>query len=571
MADELRFDIIVDDHGVAQKLAEVDAGVKKVTGSATQATPAVGQLAAGFRVAALSAARFLGFTGGFAAITAAIADVANEASRLNDVAARLDVSASKFQRVSSAAGEFGVSSDQLASAIGRLQARIGSGQIDAHLTSLGISLEAIRAADGVAQFEMLAAAIGRIEDPTLRAAAAQATLGRDGEAMRGILTKAFADTAAAADSMSDRTIQRLDEMGEAYERLKKRARNTLGELTVAMADFLTGRDPDASGPDLREMLFGLDPKSLPAVQRPARQPGILETKPGIRPEALQELLKWDKEDLDAAEQMRQAISGSLEASIRMQEIWGSEMPEAITFISPVLEQIREGQLLITADAERWADTLEGRVNATLRNTVGLIDQAIIKNTMLMGGAQAERDRLMQQLTATTNPNESEYDRRFSEIDQEAKRKLAAVDQTDRATAAQAENAILEEMNLKVLELQQHWEGVNQKKNETLQRTNDLVGSYGRLSSVLNPGGQQLPNGLVAPTAEQLATGRYFGPVTPTGDPDLKRLGGAVPGGITHQNTFNMQGSIFESLDQLALKVDQVLAERERNQGTRTRR
>lgn len=559
MADELRLDIIVDDHGGAQKLAEVDAGVKKVTGSAAASAASVGDLSASFRVAALSVMRFLGFTGGFAAITAAIADVANEASRLNDVAARLDVSASKFQRVSNAASEFGVSSEQLASAIGRLQARIGSGKIDEDLTRIGISLDAIRAADGVAQLEMVAAAIGQIEDPSLRAAEATATLGRDGEAMRGILTKAFADSAAAADAMSDRTIQRLDEMGEAFARLKTKGRNMLGELTVAMADFLTFQDPENElGP-------------LPNVRGPS----------GTRPDSLpipgrvtdDMLLKQEiqEDNLRIANEMEAAVRGSLEASMQMVKIWGSEMPEAITFVSPVLEQIAEGQRIITADAEKWAETLEERVNGTLRRTVGLIDQAIVKNTMLMGGAQQERDRLMQQLTATTNPNESEYDKRFNEIDQEAKRKLALVDQTDRETAAQAENAILEEMNLKVLELQQHWEGVNQQKTAALEKSTALRTSYDAMTASLNPGGQQLPNGLTAPTAQQVASGRYFGPVTPNGDPDLARLGGAVPGGVTHHNTFNMQGSVFDSLDQLALKVDTILAERERNQGTRTRR
>lgn len=555
MADELKLDIIVDEHGSAKKLADVDAGVNKILGSAKQATPATAQLSAGFGGMALSLGRLVGLTSGVAAffkVIQTVRAVADEASRLQDVADRLDVSASQFQKVASAASEFGIASDSLAGAIGRLQTRIGSGQINDELTKLGINLEDIRDADGVSQFQMLAAAIGAIESPTLRAAAAQATLGRDGEAMRAILTKAFAETAAGASSMSDTTIRELDEMGEAVTRFAASAKNKLGEALIAFANFAN------SGQNAVRDFVG-DP-TMPSVTRPTGPEGLpalpVPTFDRASADQLAEMLK-------GAEDLRKELFGSVDASIQLQDVW-LNASGAIEFVSPIITTIRDAQREIRKDAEAWGETLNTRVLGTL---------TVITDRLagIISSEGAEQARLMQKLSGPTDANQSEFDKGFLAIDQELKDKLAnAATLPTRGAQILAENEALETAQLKVQELQMQWEKVNAAKDAAIGKTNDLASGYQRLTSMLSPGGQQLPNGLVAPTAEQLATGRFFGPVTPNGQPDLARFGGAAPAPnviqINAANSVNTDG-----WDSLVRRIEQGLAERDRNQGTRTRR
>jgi hypothetical protein len=497
---------------------------------------------------------------GVAAYASALRSAAEDATTFANAGALLDVLPSRIAAISTATEEFGGSSAQMLGALERFQVVIGSGKLDADIRRLTGDLAGFKDKDIVTQLVELNTAIDALDNPLERAAARARAFGGDAQEMGRLAKEGFHEAVEGAHTMSDETITELARLEQAFDgfivRAKTRSKALVAESFVGLMHFFSTNTEDAgagSGQDL----------GLPtAPGAPGRSlPGSLPT-PGANPEALAQLLTMDK----AAADLKKEISASLDMSIRMAEIWGSEMPEAITFVSPALEQLRRNQELIAKAGGDWADVLTRRVAAAVDSINAKFVNAVMLNNQLRGSAAGNRDQLMQELTATTNPNESAYDKRFNEIDQQFKAKLAGVDQTDRVSAAAAENAILEEMNLEVLKLQQQWEKTGASVDAHKAKIESLGHSY---QGALNPGaGTQLPNGLVMPTAEQLANHRYFGPVDANGRPDAARMGGAAPAPIiiNANNSVNTDG-----WDELVRRVEQGLDERGRDQGTRTRR
>jgi hypothetical protein len=560
--DQLKLDVVVDDHGGVSTLEKVDAGVNKVKASADSAKPSLDALGQQFGVntvsmerfaaenatSEVSLARFAGLAGGVAvaAVTAlaiGFRAAADSATQFVEAGERLSAPASRIQQITQAAADNGVSFDEMTGALAKFQERVASGKADQALRDLHVDLAAFKQLNVVDQFLQLGPAIGKLEDPLERVHLRTEALGTDSGKMATLLTQAFADVANSADKMSDHTSESLNQFeknfSQTWDHIKTKTLNTLGEMAVATIDFVNQAIPDSKS-------LG----ALPKVQgREGHQPAPLPNEPaGVDPAGMMKFLEEDFKQ-------RQAIT---EEGYRQ---------------DAVMRSIAEAQAIITKGASVWADVLEHRVARSVDAITSKLTNAITLNTQLMGGAQQERDRLMAKLTATTNPNESEYDQRFSAIDQDTKRKLAAVDQTDRGTAASAENAILEEMNLKVQELQQNWDGVSQKTEAVTQKTLALGTSYAALGGGgggFQPGGgTALPGGLVAPTAEQLANHRYFGPVTANGQPDLARMGGAAPGPTTIN--IHANNSYFDSIDELVKKVAEGLDERDKNLGVRASR
>lgn len=543
--DQLKLDIIVDDHGGVKTLADVDAGVQKVVGTAAQATPEVAKLSSSF----------LGLSGGLAVVTGATAvaapvitylssqlrAAAEDAGKFSAAADLLQADASRIQALTIAAEGNGVGVDSMIGALTRLQERLGSGKINSALAELHLNLDQIKRADITEQVLLITEAINEIPDPLERASARAKIFKGDAEEMGRAAKAGFREAADGAQTMSKETIQALDDISKQFDRvaaqMKAQAKNLVAEAFVGMFNAFK---------DMRQNL-GVDRPDLPTLPGRPGQPEPLPTAPDNP--------GWAARNMALLDEQLQAQHAITEEGFRQDAVFRS---------------IAQAQALIVKSGGDWADVLSTRVSTAVDAINAKLVNAVMMNTQLTSGAQAERDRLTAKLTATTDPNASAFDKRFNEIDQQHKDKMAAVDQTDRVSAAQAENAIWEETNLKILELGNSWDNVIAKTDDARVRGDALKSTYEQLAASMQPaGGTALPGGLVMPTAEQIANHRYYGPVTPTGQPDPARMGGAAP--ITNTFHINASGSVFESVEDFVRRIEQGLAERERNQGARTGR
>ncbi|MDP2319562.1 MAG: hypothetical protein Q8O42_09530 [Acidobacteriota bacterium] len=558
MADELKLDIIVDEHGSAKALADVDAGVNKVVGSAKQATPEVERLGGSFGGAASLLSRFaIGAAVAVPVITflsSQLRAAAEDARKFTDAAKDLETDAQRIQALTHAAADNRVGFDQMVGGLTRLQQSIGSGKLNDELRELHINLDGFRQGDITEQFLEINAAIAAIEDPLERAAMKARIFKGDAEEMGRLAKAGFQEAVDGAVFMKTETIAILDEMSRKWD---ETTNYIAAKSKSVLADMLAGAvtaGRDGGGiiglmNGFTGLLYGEQgptPPGSPLVG-PAQATG-----PGTDIAEASARLTEQRNAQVAANEAAQAIE---EANFAM-DAYLRKLGQVTTFV-PEFMAIHELEVQLAKQGEAWADVLDANVGAAVDRINAKFVNAVMMNTQLMGGAQSERDRLMSKLTSASDPNASEYDTQFNTIDQEHKRKMAAVDQTDRTSAAAAENAILEETNLKVQELQMHWEGVLSKQDGAIKGADTLRQSYEQLNQSFQPkGGTALPGGLVAPTAEQVATGRYFGPVTPTGEPDLARMGGAAPM-VAPQITVNAQGAFLDSpqhIDRLARTV-----------------
>lgn len=543
--EQLKLDVIVDDHGGVQKLADVDAGVNKVVTSAKAGAPSLDALNAQFAEARarldvlsasagqagpalLSAGAIAGgvAAAGALALAAALRATVEDATDFTAAAEQIGGDAAKFSRVARAADEVSVSEEKLVGVMDQLNDRIASGKIDGGLRQLGFALAKIKAEDPSDQLHDIAVRIGEIEDPADRAHARLMLLGNYSPEAARLMKQAFADAAEGAKGMSRESIEAFNSIGTAWEQLKARIASAPSTIFGMSFDaFLEMRRALGTSPDAPPTPPQAPPKDLPAGPQAMADPEFVE------------------------------------AHIRQLEI-ERQITEEFYRQDEVFRNIAEAQAMVVKSGGDWSDVLEKRVGTAVDAINAKYVQAVLMNNQLAGNAQASRDRILTQLTATTDPNASEYDKRFNAIDQDMKARLAAVDQNDRVSAAEAENKIYEDINAQIELLNRNWESVNRTLDDQKPKIDTLKASYDDLTKTFSPaGGVALPAGLTAPTAEQLATGRYFGPVTPNGQPDYARFGGAAP--ISVQVPVNAQGAFLDNpqnIDRLVRMVTKGVME-----------
>jgi hypothetical protein len=559
MADELLLDIIVDDHGAVQKLEDVDKGVEKVKNTADSSKGVLDELGKRFGVNTVKAGEFEAAMGasevGLSRFSGLIAGVgvgaltlyatllgqaARKADELTNAAESLGSAAmaARLGQVASAAEDSGVTFERMTGVLGRLQQQLASGAIDGKLRDIGIELGQFKQQNVVEQFLQISDAVGGMADPLDRVNARVKLLGTDTQDMARLMTAGFRESAEGATAMSAETIKAFDD-------ILKSAKSTWSEIKDVAVALVA-----------ESTMYFIDPLGRRTMARDALE-GAPPT-PNAPGKNLPDTLPNQPVGFGRAEMWTE----HLELQKQEEENWFR--------IDEIMRQVAETQQLIVKSGGDWSEVLNTRVAAAVDNINAKYVQAVMLNAQLAGGAQSERDRLMQQLTATTNPNESAFDQRFNEIDQDAKRKMALVDQTDRVSAAEAENAILEEMNLKVLELETNWQKATQSVDghrKAIEGAGQVMGAGPGGGS---PFGAKLPGGLMMPTADQVATGRYFGPVDANGRPDPGRMNGATP--MVIHNTINAPNSVnTQGWDELVRQLDQMLATRQHDQGTRTGR
>jgi hypothetical protein len=158
------------------------------------------------------------------------------ASAIDDASRKLGVSAEKFQGWVAAAKLAGASSEDVSTAVGKMNSNLDGGSkstVDA-LKQAGLSFQAVRAMKPEDAFDTIADAIAKIPDPMTQARVAVELFGKGGQTLLPAIKDHFLDVAGAADKMSNDTVARLDAAGDAIEKFKNRATIAVGETIAAL-------------------------------------------------------------------------------------------------------------------------------------------------------------------------------------------------------------------------------------------------------------------------------------------------------------------------------------------------
>jgi len=189
-------------------------------------------------------------SGGAAVVTPlylAARSFAEAGSELNDASARTGLSVEALGRLAYAASMTGADLSTVETAVGRMQKAIVAGaqgvlEAEAAFAALGLSARDLLRLAPDAQFRAVAAAVGRIPNPTARAAAAMQVFGKKG----GSLLPMIADLDELSDQaerfglvMSRADASAADELGDAFDLASASVHELVISIGAALAPVLT--------------------------------------------------------------------------------------------------------------------------------------------------------------------------------------------------------------------------------------------------------------------------------------------------------------------------------------------
>lgn len=172
-------------------------------------------------------------------------------AELEDMSARTGIAADELSVLTFIADTFNVSMEDVEHSLRKMQeqlADIGPGGAEFRKTvrGLGVDLNELRHQSPDEQFVTLAAAIGQLEDPTLRAYAAQKLFGKSGIEVLRVLKdgpEAFRKMAADAKRLgvviSDKEVKANDALGTSLGTVKDQMRALGTHISAAIAGPLT--------------------------------------------------------------------------------------------------------------------------------------------------------------------------------------------------------------------------------------------------------------------------------------------------------------------------------------------
>lgn len=235
----------LDEMAQAGKKASDDLGVLK--------NIEIGKLALGGIQAATSA--FVSLSKSVVGVAQDLANfgksVADELDALNDVANRTGVGVEALQAYGVAAKLSGTDIETFAKSIQKLSVNIGNAVDEKtanKFTALGIAFEELKAASPTEQFEMVADAIAKIQDPAERAAAAVKVFGKGGIELGplfaegpGALAKMREEAVALGQVVTEDSIKSIAAMNDAFDKVwmtvKGLTGQIVGELAQPIADI----------------------------------------------------------------------------------------------------------------------------------------------------------------------------------------------------------------------------------------------------------------------------------------------------------------------------------------------
>jgi hypothetical protein len=269
----------MSDLGDPAAVKETTAATKELTGATVNAGDAfagLGKYIAGaFTIGAVTA------------FAASVIDLAGDIARLSEATG---LTADEVQRLLAVSNATSVPLETLTKASTNLSLAVGSrdaGLLGA-LRELGISFDEFARLTPGAQFDMLATAIGGVEDHTDRLRLAQEAMGKAGVQAIGALRT---DTAALGDAtvkMSDDAIAGLNRLDAAWKNLKTSVKAIAGNITQELATAQTdaGRQPNAQGfaeaaAALKAVYEGLEFPKMAGSVIGAYRDSLLSVMPGL--------------------------------------------------------------------------------------------------------------------------------------------------------------------------------------------------------------------------------------------------------------------------------------------------
>lgn len=173
---------------------------------------------------------------------------ADSGSQLADMSARTGIAASSLSALSYAAGLTGSDMGAVEGAVKKMQktlgdAALGSDSAAESLSHLGISVKDLKGLNVEQQFAKISGAIAKIEDPTMRNAAA---LGVFGKSATGIIPMITGDLGAMISEanqlgvvMSDEDVSAADALGDAMDKVSMVVKAVINTVGAAVAGPLT--------------------------------------------------------------------------------------------------------------------------------------------------------------------------------------------------------------------------------------------------------------------------------------------------------------------------------------------
>jgi len=212
--------------GLGKSLDKLEGSVKgafdSMAGSAGQLGGVLSALGpAGLVAAAGIGALSVAIGGVVAFIAEATKGLVEFGGKLADLSQRTGLSTTTLQELKFAGSLVGVSMEEAADGMNKLQKAIVAG--DSVFERLGLNLERLRGLDAAGQFDAVATAIRGISDPAQQAAAAMEAFGRGGVALLPLIKS---DMAAAREEahrlgivIGDETVAAADQLGDSATKL----------------------------------------------------------------------------------------------------------------------------------------------------------------------------------------------------------------------------------------------------------------------------------------------------------------------------------------------------------------
>lgn len=274
---DLTIKVTVDKAQAEQNLRDVDKAIDKVGTTAKASTKGTDGLSTSMLSIGKAAAGFLAVE----RVISTVVDFTNEmltsADALKRMSDQTGISVVALQTLGAIAEDSGNSLDQLTTAITQMQNRIASGDPNAvkALETLGLSLESIIVMKPDEQFLAIAREIAKIPDPMERTRLAMDLFGRAGAQILPTLRADIDAIAASTKTMSERSIENWDKLGDTIGRWSRNVKAALGDALMGGTDTRTGpvaiknaiedglRLPDLPGSPGRSMTAALQVPGLP--------------------------------------------------------------------------------------------------------------------------------------------------------------------------------------------------------------------------------------------------------------------------------------------------------------------
>lgn len=186
-----------------------------------------------------------------AATAASVAMVTKFAGEIADLSAKSALSTTFLQEMKVAAGQVGVSLEQVATSTLKLQQNIGriggpSKEVSSALEAIGLSVSELRALRPEDQFTAVAQAIASIQDPTEQVAVGTALMGRGFNEVLPLIRSEFEKTVDEARELglilSEDVVAAADKTGDRFDILGQALRTTAMQVGGAIVQSSAFQD-----------------------------------------------------------------------------------------------------------------------------------------------------------------------------------------------------------------------------------------------------------------------------------------------------------------------------------------